>query len=674
MPRAESHENTRNEDANSGNNRTMNLNNSNMNATGGDGNGSGTNSGGSSSRRKSSGSTNMSVNEQIRQRYAHHGPAGGGVGTGGGVGMGMGPMGPMGMGMMGGIGGAGESSSMSAAAVAAAGGASMAAMSDFHPGFNNPHYQHHHQFPMAHFGAGAGGLGSFGPGCMNMNMNMNMNYPMNMNPSLYMGSPAAAAASMAGLQQQGDHFTAEDYRNAAAAGVGGSGGAPGGATATNPDGSSMGPMSQAAQAEREEDLLLNLLIARRQRSSGAQGAQQMGQPGGAGPGGAGGQPTSWVDDFMRVRRETQDHMGMGVGATGGDGAYDGMGINMHEGEASQSHRSAQASARMNSMNHLSNMNNMNMPGGASSNEQFLMESSRLRQQRAGSASGLQQMGSPQAAWMGGNSGPGAAAAAMQQQMQNRGEPNFAVHHQRQDMNTQLGLDVLERADRMMPSSMMHDARMADQGNMSQHQFNQFSMGRRHQGQMPEGAALGYGKRSVGGHAKGSEKPDADSKADGADTSKKPKRRPHKKKPADMPRRPLSAYNLFFSKERQRILEEIDGKSQEEIDADEEKRADEEAPEKKEGEEEEAGVPKALLRPMLPSEKKRRPHRRSHGKISFQLLAKKVGERWKALPDDQRKYYQDLAKEDMKRQKKAMEEYYQKRSEITAEAVRKDNVV
>lgn len=39
----------------------------------------------------------------------------------------------------------------------------------------------------------------------------------------------------------------------------------------------------------------------------------------------------------------------------------------------------------------------------------------------------------------------------------------------------------------------------------------------------------------------------------------------------------------------------------------------------------------------------------------------VGERWKSLPEDERKYYQDLAQQDMKRQKVAMEEYYAKQN-------------
>lgn len=72
-----------------------------------------------------------------------------------------------------------------------------------------------------------------------------------------------------------------------------------------------------------------------------------------------------------------------------------------------------------------------------------------------------------------------------------------------------------------------------------------------------------------------------------------------------------------------------------------------------------------MRPLVPSQKKRRPHRKTHGKISFQSLARLVGERWRALPDERKNYYRELAKEDMKRQKVAMDNYYRKKEAAKA---------
>ncbi|KAK1748148.1 hypothetical protein QTG54_000087 [Skeletonema marinoi] len=59
----------------------------------------------------------------------------------------------------------------------------------------------------------------------------------------------------------------------------------------------------------------------------------------------------------------------------------------------------------------------------------------------------------------------------------------------------------------------------------------------------------------------------------------------------------------------------------------------------------------LAKTRLNKDPKKRAHRKTHGKVAFVSLAKMVGQKWRALPDDKKKKYQDLALADKVRYKK-----------------------
>jgi hypothetical protein len=122
----------------------------------------------------------------------------------------------------------------------------------------------------------------------------------------------------------------------------------------------------------------------------------------------------------------------------------------------------------------------------------------------------------------------------------------------------------------------------------------------------------------------------------ASTKKKVVRR----KPKDRPKRPLSAYNIFFKEERKKILSEI---------------PDEDAAEGADEEDSAAGDKAAG-----PAGTKRK--KSPHGKIGFESLAKTIGSRWKSLEGEQAAYYKFKAAEDMGRYKKEMEVFLAKQAD------------
>jgi hypothetical protein len=91
----------------------------------------------------------------------------------------------------------------------------------------------------------------------------------------------------------------------------------------------------------------------------------------------------------------------------------------------------------------------------------------------------------------------------------------------------------------------------------------------------------------------------------------------RRKPKDKPKRPLSAYNIFFKEERARILTE---------------------------------------NAAMEKEQNADGGGRMRGKIGFENLAKSIGQRWQQLDKKLSKYYKAKAEEDMARYRKEMEIY------------------
>jgi len=104
-----------------------------------------------------------------------------------------------------------------------------------------------------------------------------------------------------------------------------------------------------------------------------------------------------------------------------------------------------------------------------------------------------------------------------------------------------------------------------------------------------------------------------------------------KKPFDKPKRPLSAYNLFFKEERERILFSISD-----------------------------DMATVDVSDGLTEEMRRRRHRKTHGKIGFADLARSIADQWKLIDKFSRSTYETQADVEKVRYKAELEVWMKSR--------------
>lgn len=120
---------------------------------------------------------------------------------------------------------------------------------------------------------------------------------------------------------------------------------------------------------------------------------------------------------------------------------------------------------------------------------------------------------------------------------------------------------------------------------------------------------------------------------------KSSRKPTKHKNKHKPKRPLSAYNYFFSDQRKKIIKAVN--------------CDNDAYRNKI----DPGLSKEIIEKL----------RDGDGKVKFEMIGKLIGNRWKNINDEKMVYYKSLAGRDKKRYANELENYNQRKQSMRQEA-------